>query len=68
MALEWAGTSMGNWRWAPLVPFLGLRSANPPAGVGILYIILDVVVVLATFRLQHRPVPPDVRAIATVTP
>jgi len=43
--LEWVGTAIGNWRWAPRVPFLGLHSANPPAGVGILYILLDLIVV-----------------------
>lgn len=45
MLLEWAGTAAGNWRWAAEVPGLGLASANPPAGVGIFYLILDVVVV-----------------------
>lgn len=43
--LEWAGTYIGNWRWAAEVPFVGLHSANPPAGVGILYILLDLIVV-----------------------
>jgi hypothetical protein len=49
--LEWAGTANGNWHWAADVPFLGLRSANPPAGVGILYILLDLIVVAITARL-----------------
>jgi hypothetical protein len=42
--LEWAGTAIGNWRWAAVVPGVGLGSANPPAGVGILYILLDLMV------------------------
>lgn len=42
--LEWAGTAIGNWRWEPVVPFVGLTSANPPAGVGLLYILLDLIV------------------------
>lgn len=46
--LEWAGTANGNWLWAAEVPGLGLRSANPPAGVGILYILLDLIVVSLT--------------------
>ena len=46
--LEWAGTAIGNWHWAAVVPFVGLRSANPPAGVGILYILLDLIVVALT--------------------
>lgn len=41
-ALEIAGTSMGNWRWASEVPGLGLGSGNPPSGVGVLYCVLDV--------------------------
>jgi len=49
--LEWAGTAIGNWQWAADVPLLGLPSANPPAGVGILYILLDLIVVAVTSRL-----------------
>jgi hypothetical protein len=43
--LEWLGTAIGNWHWAAHVPFVGLRSANPPSGVGILYILLDLITV-----------------------
>jgi hypothetical protein len=43
--LEWLGTAIGNWHWAAVVPFVGLRSANPPSGVGILYILLDLITV-----------------------
>jgi len=50
MLLEWAGTANGNWQWAEIVPYVGLRSANPPAGVGVLYIVLDVLVVLVSSR------------------
>ena len=49
--VEWMGTAIGNWRWAAEVPFLGLHSANPPAGVGILYILLDLIVVAITSRM-----------------
>ena len=45
LLLEWVGTAIGNWHWAAVVPFVGLRSANPPSGVGILYILLDLIVV-----------------------
>ena len=45
MILEWIGTAIGNWRWAAEVPWVGLHSANPPSGVGILYILLDLIVV-----------------------
>ena len=53
--LEWAGTAIGNWRWAADVPFVGLSSANPPAGVGILYILLDLIVMAITSRLLTSP-------------
>jgi hypothetical protein len=46
--LEWVGTAIGNWRWAAEVPGLRLHSANPPSGVGILYILLDLIVVAIT--------------------
>jgi hypothetical protein len=51
MLLEFLGTWIGNWRWAPVVPFVGLQAANPPSGVGILYIVLDVVTVAICSRL-----------------
>ncbi|MFL6247589.1 MAG: hypothetical protein ACJ74H_16310 [Thermoanaerobaculia bacterium] len=48
--LEWAGTAIGNWQWTATVPFVGLHSANPPAGVGILYILLDLIVMAIAGR------------------
>jgi len=48
MLLEWFGTAVGNWQWFADVPFVRLHSANPPAGVGILYILLDLIVVAIT--------------------
>ena len=52
--LEWAGTAIGNWQWEAIVPFVGLRSANPPAGVGLLYILLDLIV-CNLHRMRSRP-------------
>jgi len=43
--LELAGTAIGNWRWTADVPLLGLHSANPPSGVGVLYVLLDLITV-----------------------
>lgn len=54
--LEWAGTANGNWYWVKSVPFVGLTSANPPAGVGILYILLDLIVVAIAARFLTAPV------------
>ncbi len=51
--LEWVGTAIGNWRWTAEVPFVGLHSANPPAGVGILYILLDLIVVAITTAMSR---------------
>ena len=36
------------------VPLLGLPSGNPPAGVAILYVLLDLIVVWLVTRLQQR--------------
>jgi hypothetical protein len=59
MLLEWLGTAAGNWRWEPIVPLVGLRSANPPAGVGILYVLLDLLVVVLTNPLRRLTVSVD---------
>jgi hypothetical protein len=53
--LEWAGTAIGNWQWTAIVPFVGLHSANPPAGVGILYILLDLIVMSIAGRVSPEP-------------
>jgi hypothetical protein len=54
--LEWIGTAIGNWHWSAVVPYLGLRSANPPSGVGILYILLDLITVsIASSRIYNLP-------------
>ncbi len=56
--LEWAGTAIGNWQWTAMVPFVGLHSANPPAGVGILYILLDLIVMSIAIRVGEREAVP----------
>jgi hypothetical protein len=61
--LEWAGTANGNWFWVADVPFVGLTSANPPAGVGILYILLDLIVVAITARFFGERAVLDTLAI-----
>jgi hypothetical protein len=58
--LEFVGTAIGNWRWSPEVPFLGIHSANPPSGVGILYILLDLIVVAITSRVWFEVREPAV--------
>jgi hypothetical protein len=78
--LEWTGTALGNWRWEPTVPLLGLHSANPPAGVGLLYILLDLIVVAIASRrflwrgnrdvecARCRPVLPSAPSSSTTLP
>lgn len=65
--LEWLGTAIGNWHWSATVPFVGLRSANPPSGVGILYILLDLITVAICSAWFSRPLvaePVGVRELA----
>ena len=64
MILEWVGTAIGNWRWTAEVPGIGLHSANPPAGVGILYILLDLIVVAITGALAASEVEGDAQRAA----
>ncbi len=54
IALEWLGTSLGNWRWAERVPYLGIPSGNPPCGVGLGYAVLDFTTLLFTAVLTQR--------------
>jgi len=54
MLLEWLGTGIGNWRWAAQVPGLGLKSANPPSGVGVLYVLLDLLTVMVVTAKWRR--------------
>ncbi|HVT42976.1 MAG TPA: hypothetical protein VMT00_01160 [Thermoanaerobaculia bacterium] len=72
MILEWLGTAIGNWQWAAVVPYVGLHSANPPAGVGILYILLDLITVALSSRLfaarQERASPRPPITVMTIVP
>ena len=54
LAMELYGTWIGNWAWAPEVPWLGLATLNPPIAAGAFYCVLDLLVVSATGRLSYR--------------
>jgi hypothetical protein len=54
LAMELYGTWMGNWVWAPKVPWLGLTATNPPVAAGAFYCVLDLLVVAATRRWVAR--------------
>ncbi len=47
LAMELYGTALGNWTWRPLVPGLGVVSANPPFAAGAFYALLDLLVLAA---------------------
>jgi hypothetical protein len=49
LAMELYGTWMGNWIWSAQVPWLGLRSDNPPIAAGAFYCVLDLLVVTFGF-------------------
>ena len=50
LAMELYGTWLGNWVWASQVPWLELRTVNPPLAAGAFYCVLDLLVVSATTR------------------
>ena len=50
LAMELYGTWMGNWVWAPQVPWLDLRTVNPPLAAGAFYCVLDLLVVSVVSR------------------
>lgn len=41
--LEWVGTLVGTWSWAPIDPVTGLAQGNPPSGVAAWYCLVDAV-------------------------
>jgi len=45
-ALELYGTAIGVWRWAPVLPGLGVPDGNPPSGVASGYVWFDVMAML----------------------
>lgn len=53
LVMELYGTWIGNWVWTPQVPVLSLTSANPPLCVGVLYCLLDLLVVNAERALRR---------------
>jgi hypothetical protein len=50
-AMELYGTWVGNWVWSADVPWLGLKTINPPVAAGAFYCVLDLLVVSVTTRL-----------------
>jgi hypothetical protein len=50
LAMELYGTWLGNWVWSPQVPWLELRTVNPPLAAGAFYCVLDLLVVSVANR------------------
>jgi hypothetical protein len=40
--LEWYGTALGTWRWAEVLPWVGLPDGNPPSGAASGYVLFDI--------------------------
>ena len=61
--LELGGTAIGTWRWAAVVPGLGLPDGNPPCGAASGYVLFDIAamalapLLVAAFRRPGRRVP-----------
>jgi hypothetical protein len=59
--LELYGTAIGTWRWAAVVPGLGLPDGNPPAGAASGYVLFDIAamalapLIVAAFRRRRVP-------------
>ena len=53
-ALEFYGTAIGTWRWAPSLPGLGIPDGNPPSGVASGYVWFDVMALLVAPALSAR--------------
>ena len=51
LGMELVGTGLGNWAWAPQVPWTGLTAWNPPLLVGAFYCLGSVLVNLSVARL-----------------
>ena len=54
--LEIFGTSFGNWRWAPVAPYVGVTAGNPPSVIAGGYCVIDgsvLVLVMALARLAR---------------
>lgn len=63
-AMELYGTWIGNWVWSADVPWLGLKTINPPVAAGAFYCVLDLLVVSVTTRLgaAQPPASPGLNA------
>ncbi len=61
LILELVGTQLGNWRWFSHVPIMNLTTINPPPCAGVMYCMLDLMVMgllavlLSNFKGLSQP-------------
>jgi hypothetical protein len=63
--LEWYGTALGTWRWAEVLPWVGIPDGNPPSGAASGYVLFDILAMaLAPLGLAviRRSLPAVARA------
>lgn len=63
-ALELYGTSLGIWRWSPVLPVLWLPAANPPSGIGAGYAAMDALTRRIVRRMGGRKREPELAEAA----
>lgn len=54
LMMEVYGTALGNWAWAPNIPYTSLTSTNPPSCAGVFYCLLDLMVISSTTFVMQR--------------
>ena len=54
LAMEIYGTWLGNWTWRIDVPWIGLTTTNPPLAAGVVYCVLDFLVMTTVRRYRLR--------------
>ncbi|HEY6957980.1 MAG TPA: hypothetical protein VI814_04080 [Candidatus Limnocylindria bacterium] len=62
--LELYGTSLGIWRWSPVLPVLWLPAANPPSGIGAGYAAMDALTRRIVKRLRSGTLAPELAEAA----
>lgn len=64
LPLEFYGTGLGNWRWEPYVPGVGLSMANPPVCIGAIYCARDALAALTVTLIRLRRSSPPLAMAA----
>ncbi len=65
-AMELYGTWIGNWTWSREVPWLGLRTSNPPIAAGAFYCVLDLLINLCQAQMINKTRQADHLCLAQI--